>query len=997
MKQFAKLFIATALTAVLSVFSAAQAWGEDTTVSYGWENSDDASAWTITDAIVKTSGQGNTGTYAGRINTNHTYVQFNSKVYVKSFSFAFKRTSTNSNYNVYIETSTDGTNWTAVETYTMGSFNNGSYTTKTKSFDGTKEYYVRFHCYNTTAVRYVDDVTITYTEGSGTPTCATPTFSPAAGAYASAQNVTISTTTEDATIYYTTNGTEPTTSSSVYSTAIPVSATTTIKAIAAKEGLNNSPVASATYSIIEHAGTEADPYTVADAIAAIDANVGVTNVYVSGIVSTGGDSVSSGAITYKISDDGTKSNELQIYRGKGLNGANFTSADEIQVKDEVVVKGDLTKYNNTTYQFNSGSQLASFNRPAIPSVTLSTYSVDATWSEKEGTIGVTYNNLTDILSEVVFLASDGVTSATYDWLVAEIKASDNTKLDYLLSENTGTEARTAYLKVYALGDEGDAYSNLVTVSQAGYVVDYATLPFSFDSGSNSIASTTGLTQSGLGSDYGSSPKLKFDTTGDYLILKINEQPGVLSFDIKGNSFSGGTFTVQTSADGVSYSDKVSYTSIGDVSSKEIDNLDASVRYIKWVYTKKSSGNVALGNISLAKPSSGVSIVPSTYSVAVPAQETNGTITITYNNITNIEADVFFCDSEGNSATYDWLDADINNSNNLYYTVNANLGAARTAYLKVYALDDESNVVYSELITISQEKYVEPEIPGNWVLTNLADLTPNDVFVIVGDNTDTYAMSNDKGTSAPDAVEVNVQNNTLTVEVPEKIQWNIDGNASDGYVFYPNGSTQTWLYCINNNDGVRVGTGDAKHFTLEDGYLTTSETNEQRYVGIYNSKDWRCYTVTTGNIAGQTFSFFKKVVDAPATINITATEADGRYWATFYTAAAHYALPEGAQAFTMGSDNKLYRVGADGSVIPAGKAVVIIADTQNLTLSVKNAKADVTLHGGTNILLGSDSAVSVSGITSGTPYVLGIVGGKIGFYKFTGESIPARKAYYVVND
>ena len=144
------------------------AWA-DTTVSYGWEDGDDATAWTITNTIVKTENQGNTGTYAGKINTNHTYVQFNQKVYVTSFSFAFKRTSNNSNYNVTIETSTDGTNWTAAETYTMGTFTNGSYTTKTKTFDGKTECYVRFHCNNTTAVRYVDDVAITYTEGSSDP------------------------------------------------------------------------------------------------------------------------------------------------------------------------------------------------------------------------------------------------------------------------------------------------------------------------------------------------------------------------------------------------------------------------------------------------------------------------------------------------------------------------------------------------------------------------------------------------------------------------------------------------------------------------------------------------------------------------------------------------------------------------------------------------------------------------------------------------------------
>ena len=82
-----------------------------------------------------------------------------------------------------------------------------------------------------------------------TPTCATPTFSPAAGTYSSAQDVTISCGTSGATIYYTTDGSTPTTSDAVYSTSINVSASTTIKAIAVKEGNNNSAVATAIYTI----------------------------------------------------------------------------------------------------------------------------------------------------------------------------------------------------------------------------------------------------------------------------------------------------------------------------------------------------------------------------------------------------------------------------------------------------------------------------------------------------------------------------------------------------------------------------------------------------------------------------------------------------------------------------------------------------------------------------------------------------------------------------
>jgi uncharacterized protein YjiK len=81
-------------------------------------------------------------------------------------------------------------------------------------------------------------------------TVATPTFTPAAGTYNVAQNVTITCATAGATIHYTVDGTEPSTSSAVYESAITVSETATLKAIAVKAGMLNSAVATATYTIV---------------------------------------------------------------------------------------------------------------------------------------------------------------------------------------------------------------------------------------------------------------------------------------------------------------------------------------------------------------------------------------------------------------------------------------------------------------------------------------------------------------------------------------------------------------------------------------------------------------------------------------------------------------------------------------------------------------------------------------------------------------------------
>ena len=171
-------------------------------------------------------------------------------------------------------------------------------------------------------------------------------------------------------------------------------------------------------------------------------------------------------------------------------------------------------------------------------------------------------------------------------------------------------------------------------------------------------------------------------------------------------------------------------------------------------------------------------------------------------------------------------------------------------------------------TIEEINYDQEE----WVLTDIAELTEDDIFVIVGNNGDNYALPNGLG-ATPSAITVGVANDKIITPVADNMKWNISGDE-DGYIFYPNGDAENWLYLKDKttNKGVFVGTGENNLFTIVDGYLYNAAT--ERYVGIYNSTDWRCYTSTSTNIAGQTFAFYKYVKPEIFEFSISEKATDG---------------------------------------------------------------------------------------------------------------------------
>ena len=150
-----------------------------------------------------------------------------------------------------------------------------------------------------------------------------------------------------------------------------------------------------------------------------------------------------------------------------------------------------------------------------------------------------------------------------------------------------------------------------------------------------------------------------------------------------------------------------------------------------------------------------------------------------------------------------------------------------------------------------------KVEAHWVLKPLSEITATDKVVItMSKSGKTYAMTNDNGTgSAPSAVAVTVVETELDGEIADNLLWNIATSGSN-YTIYPNGVTNKWLYCTNTNNGVRVGDNENNTFEMDgSGYFKHIDTN--RFLGVYNNADWRCYTTNTGssNITGQTFAFY----------------------------------------------------------------------------------------------------------------------------------------------
>lgn len=307
-------------------------------------------------------------------------------------------------------------------------------------------------CYN---IKYIYEDSSTPQPGE----VALPTLSLEEGTYWKTQTLTIGVPEGAAGVLYTLDGTDPKESKTAEliteATNLELSATTTVRAIAVDNNDNYSKEVSRTYTFVPSiANTKETAYTTVEAIAIInktsEAQLTDEVVYVKGIVSKidsyNGEYKS---ITYWLDD-----NTFQVYSGKGLDGKDFTSQDDIEIGANVIICGKIKKFYNNTYEFDKENYLVDYKAPVekvLKSIAISGEATKTTYFEGE-----------------TFDPTGLVVTATYEDESTEVVTS---RVEWTFTPETLILGTTEVNVTATYGEKTASKTVAVTVAEAPKTVD----------------------------------------------------------------------------------------------------------------------------------------------------------------------------------------------------------------------------------------------------------------------------------------------------------------------------------------------------------------------------------------------------------------------------------------------------------------------------------------------------------------------------------------------
>lgn len=321
-------------------------------------------------------------------------------------------------------------------------------------------------CYN---IKYIYEDSSTPQPGE----VALPTLSLEEGTYWKTQTLTIGVPEGAAGVQYTLDGTDPKESKTAEliteATALELSATTTVKAVAVDNNDNYSKEVSRTYTFVPSiANTKETAYTTAEAIAIIDktsdAQLKDEVVYVKGIVSkivTPFDPDSKyGNVSFNVSVDGSTEGEQFLFFRTQKDAENiYTEDPNIEVGATVVGCGNLLLYKNdktqdVIYEFAAGNYLVEYKAPVekvLKSIAISGEATKTTYFEGEA-----------------FDPTGLVVTATYDDESTEVVTG---RVKWTFNPETLILGTTEVNVTATYGEKTASKTVVVTVTEAPKTVD----------------------------------------------------------------------------------------------------------------------------------------------------------------------------------------------------------------------------------------------------------------------------------------------------------------------------------------------------------------------------------------------------------------------------------------------------------------------------------------------------------------------------------------------
>ena len=146
------------------------------------------------------------------------------------------------------------------------------------------------------------------------------------------------------------------------------------------------------------------------------------------------------------------------------------------------------------------------------------------------------------------------------------------------------------------------------------------------------------------------------------------------------------------------------------------------------------------------------------------------------------------------------------------------------------------------------------------VTDIAAAAASDkpIAITMTKGTSTWVLPTTKVTSnpGPTAVTATVTDGKLnTTGAASDYGWTI--TESNGKYTITN-EAGLYLYVTADNKGVRVNNKPSVGYewSITSNYLTATASDGTRYLGVYNSQDWRCYTSINTNITGQALQFWE---------------------------------------------------------------------------------------------------------------------------------------------